>query len=133
MNAVKLHLSLREAKVCSRACLTYGFVPFHRIEKQRTSSEDQKQLDCLFDRLLESRKQAAGGSSGVGASPSQSLELALSEDDLDLLIEVFDAVLQEHLPRSDHADYDLELHVAPRDEVEATLAKLRGIRQEQAV
>ena len=71
------------------------------------------------------------GPQSGGPAVSDACELTLSEEELDLLVDVFETLLNEHLPRTKHADYNLELHVAPRGEVEAMLIKLRAVRQKQ--
>jgi hypothetical protein len=49
------------------------------------------------------------------------MEIAFSENELDLLIAALEDVLQEHRG----FDYDLELHVAPREVAEAVLTMLQ--------
>lgn len=135
MSEQKIILSLDETSVYSGACLTYSGVPFHRVEKMRTSSEDEDRLDKLFDRFVRAkgeirRRTTDDVPSGV-VSTVETVELALSDDELELLIEIFETILQEHQPPGEHSDYDLELHVGPREAVEAALERLRGVRQEQ--
>lgn len=132
MTAVKLTLTPGEAAVYSGACLTYSGVPFHRVEKARTTPEDLDRLDGLFDRFVRARGELQRGGSGgekgaVATSRPRSVDVVLSAEDVELLIEVFEAVLREH----DGFDYDLELHVAPRNSVESALGKLQSIRQPQ--
>lgn len=137
MNEQRISLNFNEASIYSGACLTYSGVPFHRIEKTRTSPQDLGCLNELFNGFVHSkhelRRAFSGGSNGVAiaTSPATTVELALSDEELELLIEVFEAVLEEHQPPGEHSDYDLELHVGPREAVEAALEKLRGVRQEQ--
>jgi hypothetical protein len=123
MHDLRLKMTLSENRIFANACLTYSDVPFHAVEKMRFSEDELQQNDELFDRLLEERRQLKSAS----GAESDMIEVKFSSVELDLLIDVLDTVLQEHVG----FDYDLGLHVAPRQNVEAATAKLHAARLKQ--
>lgn len=126
MGEGRLVVSLDEASLLAGACLTYAGVPFHRVEKSRTNAQELDRLDRLLERFVQAKKELRTVQESSPAGSSASKEIRLSETDLQLLVEVLAAVLQEHAPAGFHTDYALNLHVGPRSHVEAILNKLQS-------
>jgi hypothetical protein len=108
-----LELTSREARVLSGACLMYSGVPFHHARKTRVAEADLDALQGLLDRLAEVSNVTSADEGGA----TTAVEFDLSEDEFELLTEVLAAVLEE----TADSDESLELHVAPRGDVETVL------------